>query len=67
MGYSKVVKANGDSTHLMCRLRSFHTNTSFVEDWFHILDSSAAPAIHDWPKLQLRAERNIEQLLTMFE
>ena len=38
-----------------------------VEDWFHILDSPAAPTIEEWPALESRIERNVEQLLAMLD
>jgi polysaccharide deacetylase family protein (PEP-CTERM system associated) len=36
-----------------------------VEDWFHILDSPAAPSIERWPFLESRIEGNLEKLLTL--
>ena len=38
-----------------------------VEDWFHILDSPATPAIEQWDKLESRIEQNVENLLAMFD
>jgi polysaccharide deacetylase family protein (PEP-CTERM system associated) len=38
-----------------------------VEDWFHILDSPAAPGITRWPSLESRIERNLEVLLTVLD
>ena len=37
-----------------------------VEDWFHILDSPAVPAIEQWPMLEQRAERNVQRMLELF-
>jgi polysaccharide deacetylase family protein (PEP-CTERM system associated) len=34
-----------------------------VEDWFHILDSSAVPSIEKWPSLESRVEKNVEKIL----
>ena len=36
-----------------------------VEDWFHILDSPAAPGLAQWPELPLRAAHSIEKLLQL--
>jgi len=38
-----------------------------VEDWFHILDSSATPSIERWSSLESRIERNLERLLTLLD
>ncbi len=38
-----------------------------VEDWFHILDSPAAPDISDWDSLPSRVEANFFKLLDIFE
>lgn len=38
-----------------------------VEDWFHILDSPAVPGIEDWPSLESRIGRNLEELLTVLD
>jgi polysaccharide deacetylase family protein (PEP-CTERM system associated) len=38
-----------------------------VEDWFHILDSPAVPGIERWPSLESRIERNLEELLAVFD
>lgn len=38
-----------------------------VEDWFHILDSSAAPGIKRWSSLESRVERNLEQMLALLD
>ena len=43
-----------------------HAFTCELEDWFHILDSKNVPPIEQWPTLSLRAERNIEKLLELF-
>lgn len=37
-----------------------------VEDWFHILDSSATPPIEQWSALESRVERNVMRLLELF-
>jgi polysaccharide deacetylase family protein (PEP-CTERM system associated) len=37
-----------------------------VEDWFHILDVSAAPDIASWPALPSRVETNFRRLLDLF-
>jgi polysaccharide deacetylase family protein (PEP-CTERM system associated) len=34
-----------------------------VEDWFHILDSHAAPPLDDWHLLPDRVQRNVETIL----
>ncbi len=41
--------------------------TCELEDWFHILDSDRTPKFAVWAKLPLRAERNVERLLELFE
>ncbi len=41
--------------------------TCELEDWFHILDSDRVPKFEDWAKLPLRAERNVERLLDLFD
>jgi polysaccharide deacetylase family protein (PEP-CTERM system associated) len=38
-----------------------------LEDWFHILDSDIAPGIDEWPGPPLRAERNVQRLLQLFD
>lgn len=38
-----------------------------VEDWFHILDSSAVPSIERWSYLESRIERNVEKLLGLLD
>jgi len=38
-----------------------------VEDWFHILDSEAAPVRSDWAGLENRVERNTAVMLEMLE
>ncbi|OHB61693.1 MAG: hypothetical protein A2167_01000 [Planctomycetes bacterium RBG_13_46_10] len=38
-----------------------------VEDWFHILDSPAAPTIEHWSSLESRIERNVEKLLVLLD
>lgn len=38
-----------------------------LEDWFHILGSDRVPAIDQWSRLPLCAERNIERLLGLLE
>ena len=38
-----------------------------VEDWYHILDSPAAPPLTSWPFLESRIERNVEALLEVLE
>ena len=38
-----------------------------VEDWFHILDSSAVPSIERWSSLESRIERNLEEMLTLLD
>lgn len=38
-----------------------------VEDWFHILNSSAAPNIEHWSSLETRIERNMEKMLTLLD
>jgi len=38
-----------------------------VEDWFHILDSGVVPSIEQWAKLESRVERNLEEMLTLFD
>jgi len=41
--------------------------TCELEDWFHILDHDRVPKVEDWDKLPLRAERNVDRLLQLFE
>jgi polysaccharide deacetylase family protein (PEP-CTERM system associated) len=41
--------------------------TCELEDWFHILDSPSVPEIEQWSRLPLRAERNVDALLQLFE
>ena len=36
-----------------------------VEDWFHILDSPAAPILSQWTDLPLRAHQNMEKILEL--
>ncbi len=36
-----------------------------VEDWFHILDSSATPPLADWPGLESRLGPALEQILAI--
>ncbi len=38
-----------------------------VEDWFHILDSPAVPAIEKWDSLESRLERNLERILEILD
>lgn len=38
-----------------------------VEDWYHILDSPAAPTMEKWESLESRVERNVARLLEMLE
>ena len=38
-----------------------------VEDWFHILDSTAVPRLDKWASLPSRIERNFLRLLDIFE
>lgn len=38
-----------------------------VEDWFHILESDAAPEREQWGDLESRVERNTDRLLALFE
>jgi polysaccharide deacetylase family protein (PEP-CTERM system associated) len=45
----------------------FSCLTIDVEDWFHILDSPAAPAIERWPSLESRIERNLKELLSVLD
>lgn len=45
-------------------LRSF---TIDVEDWFHILDTDAAPEISRWHTLEARVDRNLETLLELLD
>ena len=37
-----------------------------VEDWFHILDVSSAPALADWDSMPSRVEKNFLRLLDIF-
>jgi polysaccharide deacetylase family protein (PEP-CTERM system associated) len=37
-----------------------------VEDWFHILDVSSAPALADWSSMPSRVEKNFLRLLDIF-
>ena len=45
----------------------FSCLTIDVEDWFHILDSPAVPAIERWPSLESRVERNLDKLLELLD
>lgn len=38
-----------------------------IEDWFHILDSPAAPDIEQWFELESRIHGNVEKILTMLD
>ena len=38
-----------------------------VEDWFHILDSPAAPLIDRWEGLESRVERNLDRILALLD
>ncbi len=38
-----------------------------VEDWFHILDTPAAPGIEHWPSLESRVEKNLNELLAVLD
>lgn len=46
--------------------RRTHILTVDVEDWFHILESDAAPERASWDELESRVERNTERLLELF-
>src|SRR3989344_1710933 len=48
---------NGNSTHPVGAL------TVDVEDWFHILDTPAAPGFEQWGLLESRVEQNMERIL----
>ncbi len=41
--------------------------TCELEDWFHILDTDRAPAMEDWSRLPLCAEKNVDRLLQLLE
>ena len=43
-----------------------HILTVDVEDWFHILETDAAPERARWDELESRVERNTERLLELF-
>ncbi|OOO02872.1 MAG: hypothetical protein USCGTAYLOR_00907 [Chromatiales bacterium USCg_Taylor] len=38
-----------------------------VEDWFHILDSSAVPPLERWEELESRVAANVERILAMLD
>jgi polysaccharide deacetylase family protein (PEP-CTERM system associated) len=38
-----------------------------VEEWYHILDSPATPAMERWASLESRLERNLEKLLALLD
>jgi len=38
-----------------------------VEDWYHILDTPAAPSLTSWSSLESRIERNVEALLEVLD
>ena len=38
-----------------------------VEDWFHILDSSAVPGMEQWDSLESRVGANVERLLAVLD
>lgn len=38
-----------------------------VEDWFHILDSAATPAMGEWDSLESRVEANVERILALLD
>lgn len=47
--------------------KMFSCLTIDVEDWFHILDSSAVPDIRHWPSLESRIEKNLDHLLNLLD
>jgi polysaccharide deacetylase family protein (PEP-CTERM system associated) len=47
--------------------KMFSCLTIDVEDWFHILDSSAVPDIAYWPSLESRIEKNLDNLLIFLD
>jgi polysaccharide deacetylase family protein (PEP-CTERM system associated) len=50
---------NGNSAHPIGAL------TVDVEDWYHILDTPAAPSVEQWGSLESRVEQNMERLLDL--
>lgn len=38
-----------------------------IEDWFHLLDSPAAPNMERWSSLESRIERNLEAMLILLD
>lgn len=48
-------------------MANYNSLTIDVEDWFHILDSPAAPSIEQWAKLESRIEDNVEKMLAMLD
>jgi polysaccharide deacetylase family protein (PEP-CTERM system associated) len=44
-----------------------HLLTFDVEDWFHLLDTPAAPSPKQWHRLESRVERNTRRLLDLCE
>lgn len=47
--------------------KMFSCLTIDVEDWFHILDSSAVPDIEHWASLESRIEKNLDSLLNFLD
>ena len=48
-------------------IQNYSAFTVDVEEWFHILDSDAAPSMECWSSLESRVEKNIEVILTMLD
>lgn len=44
-----------------------HILTVDVEDWFHVLDSPATPAVSEWEGLESRVVANTERLAALFQ
>lgn len=38
-----------------------------VEEWFHVLDTTASPDVNQWDSLECRVDRNVERLLETLE
>ncbi len=38
-----------------------------VEEWFHILDDPAVPAVSSWERLEARLPRNVERILALLD
>lgn len=49
----------------LCKTQQLNVLTIDVEDWYHVLDTPAAPDIDTWERLESRVERNLSRILTL--